>query len=376
MTTRKPKSSKLKETVGRLKKRAVVAEEKAVDFISTGCILLNLIGSFLGRSGGFARGRIINIIGKGSAGKTLIALEFLAYCHYFLKKVTSRIFPKVKKIYLRFNNAEGVMDFPLHSMYGTKKDPEGFFKAVEWYQEPHIEAWSREFIRRINKLKKGEALVEVVDSWDTFATKEEDEEFDSAIDKDKDLDGSYNLGQQRFATKFLMKKLCKIMVGKDVTLILLSQMKVKIGAGKYEKQTYRAGGTALDFYTHQCFWLYHVTHLKHKINGEEKIYGSKTRVVVERNKVAPAMEKGVITIIRNYGIDDIRTCIDYYYGPEKKILIFDGEKYERPKLIKHLEENPYYVESLRSLVIKKFKTTEEKNDVKMGAKKYANIDAD
>lgn len=57
-----------------------------VEFLTTGSTLLNLALSQKGRDGGVARGRIINIVGDGGSGKTLLALEILAHMFYGMKE--------------------------------------------------------------------------------------------------------------------------------------------------------------------------------------------------------------------------------------------------------------------------------------------------
>jgi RecA/RadA recombinase len=53
-----------------------------VEFLTTGSTLLNLALSQKGKDGGVARGRIINIVGDGGSGKTLLVLEILAHAFY------------------------------------------------------------------------------------------------------------------------------------------------------------------------------------------------------------------------------------------------------------------------------------------------------
>jgi RecA/RadA recombinase len=50
--------------------------------LTTGSTLLNLALSQKGKDGGVARGRIINIVGDGGSGKTLLVLEILAHAFY------------------------------------------------------------------------------------------------------------------------------------------------------------------------------------------------------------------------------------------------------------------------------------------------------
>ena len=57
-----------------------------VEFLTTGSTILNLALSQKGKDGGVARGRIINIVGDGSSGKTLLCLEILAHAFYGMEE--------------------------------------------------------------------------------------------------------------------------------------------------------------------------------------------------------------------------------------------------------------------------------------------------
>jgi hypothetical protein len=94
------------------------------------------------------------VVGDGSSGKTVCALELCFWCWKNIKKIKSKIFPKVKKITIVYNNAEGAMDFPIEKMYGAQFECE-----VEWICDKEIESTCRDYARRMRNLKKGEFLL-------------------------------------------------------------------------------------------------------------------------------------------------------------------------------------------------------------------------
>ena len=85
------REEKISEQVRR--RSETVIEKERVDFLNTGSILLNLAASQKARNGGWARGRIINIVGDGSSGKSLSAIEALAQAYYH-PTLESTIFKK------------------------------------------------------------------------------------------------------------------------------------------------------------------------------------------------------------------------------------------------------------------------------------------
>ncbi|MCK5138533.1 MAG: hypothetical protein KAQ85_01715, partial [Thermodesulfovibrionia bacterium] len=109
---------------------------------------------------------------------------------------------------------------------------------------------------------------------------------------------------------------------KDVTILITSQVRHKINATKFEKQTYRIGGKAFDFWTHQVLWLYNAGKLTDETKGKKDVYGIKVRAVVERNKVKWPWKDARFSIIREHGIDNLGSMVDYMFGPQSKNYSF------------------------------------------------------
>lgn len=324
---------KAKEVINSLKKNKKEDKPK-VEFLGSGCTTLNLALS--GKSdGGWARGRIVNIVGDGSSGKTLLALELAFWCFSFIHKITSAIFGKTEKVKIVYNNSEGVMDFPLKLMYGKR-----FIEGVEWIRSGSIEEMGRDYSKRVINLKKGEFLLYIVDSWDALDSSIGNKAFKESVQKNKEMKGSFNLEKQKFTSKFF-QFLCGEMDMDnnkvDSTLVIISQVRSKIGV-TFGKKTYRAGGKALDFYTHQVAWIREVKKLRKTKFAEQKVYGIKSRAKIERSKVAKPFRESDFTILYDYGIDNMNSTLDYIYG--NKVVNIDGQKFsDRKELIKYIERN-------------------------------------
>jgi len=303
-----------------------------VDFIDSGCTTLNLALSGKGKDGGWPRGRISNIVGDGSSGKTLLALELAFSAFKNILKIKSQIFGKPKKLDIYYDNIEGVLDFPIEDMYG-----EEFVEAVHWERSKHFEAMSRKFIKKALSLKKREAMIYIIDSWDSFQSAKSKAAFLEAVKTDKELKGDYDLIVQKYASRKFFPAFCDIMNENkiDATLIIISQVRSKIGI-TYGKKQYRAGGKSLDFYTHVVPWIAQVEKLKKKKKGREKVYGIRSAVTVERSKVAKPFREAEFIILYDYGFDDINSMIDYLWG--KKDIKFKGEEFKRKELIRYIEE--------------------------------------
>lgn len=308
-------------------------EREKVEFIHSGCTTFNLALSGKGKDGGWARARVDNVVGDGSSGKTVCALECCFWVWKQIKKIKSKIFPRVTKITIVYNNCEGVMDFPLERMYGKE-----FVEAVEWICIKEIEAFGRDYINRVQNLTKGEALLYVVDSWDALYSAADKKRFDDALKSGKEESGSYNLEKQKFAGKFFSRTCDEMENNKvDATLFIVSQVRTKIGA-MFGKKTYRAGGKALDFYTHQVAWIREQEKLRKTKRGHKRVYGIRSEAKIERSKVAKPFREARFTILYDYGVDDINSMADFLWGT--KTIRFNGETFKtRPSFVKYIEDN-------------------------------------
>lgn len=316
-----------------LKRKHQESEDERVEFLHSGSTTLNLSLSGKGKHGGWARARVDNIVGDGSSGKTICALELAYWVFLRIKKIKSKLFGKVTKLTIVYNNCEGVMDFPLEKMYGKE-----FVDAVEWVCVKEIESMGRDFISRMRALKKGEFLLYIIDSWDALYSAADKKRFDESVAKGEEESGSYNLEKQKYAGKFF-SNVCDDMESnkKDATLFIVSQVRQKIGV-TFGKKTYRAGGKALDFYTHQVAWIREEEKLRKSKRGHKRVYGIRSEVKVERSKVAKPFRESKFTILYDYGIDDLNSMADFLYG--KGAIKFDGEKFpRRDTFIKYVEDN-------------------------------------
>lgn len=337
-----------------------------VEFLNSGCTTLNLALSGKGIDGGWGRGRIHNIVGDGSSGKTLLALEEAFSYFKTVKLVKPSIFPKVKKFTICYDNGEGVMDFPIEKMYG-----EEFYKTVDWKRSHNFEAMCRRFIRLSTRLKKGESLLYIIDSWDSFQSAKSKKAFMESVEKDTDLKGDYDLLVQKYASRKFFPNICDRMDNNkiDATLCIISQVRSKIGV-TFGKKQYRAGGKALDFYTHQVAWIREVERKTKKKHGESRVYAIKSHAKVERSKVAKPFRESEFVILYDYGLDNTSSIIDYIWG--KKDIKFQGTKFKTgAEFIRFVEQEGKEKELAQKAEKKWFKVEEAfEKEVKRRKSRY------
>lgn len=355
------------ESVARaIKRKPDKKVEAPVDFLHSGSHTLNLALSGKAAGGGWARGRVCNVVGDGSSGKTICALELAYWVFKKIKTYKSKVFPKVKKFTIVYNNCEGVMDFPLVKMYGQE-----FVDAVEWICIKGVEEMGRDYIRRVNGLRKGHFLLYIVDSWDALGSSASKKRMDDAVAKDKDMEGSYQLEKQRFSSTWF--EYVSGLTGdnkKDSTLFIVSQVRTKIGV-TFGKKTYRAGGKALDFYTHQVAWIAEKERKTKTKRKHKRVYAIRSRVKVERSKVGKPFREADFTILYDYGIDDINAMADFLWG--KKSIRFNGKTFtQRPSFVKYIESRRRYVDKLISKTEREWFAIEKafEDEVSVRKRKY------
>lgn len=323
-----------------LKTKKTSKYSKRVEFLPCGSSMLSLISSGRIIDGGFPRGRVINIVGDGSSGKTLIALEFLAAVFYAFRAgilPPSQIYkPAIpKRLFIIYNNVEGVMDFNVEDMYGK-----AFYDAVEWISSPTVEHFGQDFFgKKLANYKPGDMILYVVDSWDALDSQEDKDKFEENIKKIAEgkkpgETGSYELGKQKYASKRFFKKVTADIqsVNADLTLVIVSQVRKKIGV-TFGESRYRAGGDALNFYTHLVVWLAEIEKMKMQRLGHQRVYGIKTRARVKRSKVWKPFREADMEIIFDYGVDDVQSLMDFYFGPKKQTIQWLDVEYKRDNLI-------------------------------------------
>lgn len=323
-----------------IKEALLIKSVKRVEFLNTGCTLLNLSCSQKGRKGGVPRGRIVNFVGDGSSGKTLLALEICAYAFHYIKGVKSNLFPDVKKVNIVYDNIEGTMDLPLELMYG-----ENFVKGIEWIQSKTCEGFGKNFMKRAKDHKKGEFLLYIVDSIDALIPLSHQDSIEKYLKSksDDEMKEGFGAEKAKYFSKTFFKTLCSLMKNKDITLICISQVRERIGIMFGEKY-YRTGGKAMDFYTHLVLWLAE----KKKLDKNGLIYGVLTKANVKRSKVSKPFRTVEFPIILNYGIDNVGSMIDFLYS--EKDIYWKKKKYTREDFVKLIENDPdeydYLVEAV------------------------------
>ena len=283
-----------------------------VDVISTGSISLDLA---LG-VGGIPRGRIIEVYGPESSGKTTLCLHVVAEA-----QKTGGVAAYV--------DAEHALDPEYAKKIGVKIDQ-------LLISQPDTGEQGLDIVESL--VKSGGVDVIVVDSVAALTPRAE-------IEGEMD---QQHMGLQARLMSHALRKITAIVAKSNTTVIFINQLRMKIGImfGNPETTT---GGMALKFYSSVRIEVRRAA----QIQAGEKIIGNRTKVKVVKNKVAPPFRTCEFDILYNEGISRYADIVNagvrynvvekagswYNYGVQKLGQGIDGSRQflkENPKIEKEI----------------------------------------
>lgn len=293
-----------------------------IEVISTGSLGLDLALGI----GGLPKGRIIEIFGPESSGKTTAALSLIAQCQKMGGTAA-------------FIDAEHALDPNYAEKLGVNLDELLVSQPDTGEQALEI----------VDMLVRSAAIdVIIVDSVAALTPKAE-------IEGEM---GDHHVGLQARLMSQALRKLTGNIKRSNTLVMFINQIRMKIGVmfGNPETTT---GGNALKFYASVRMDIRRIGAIK---KGEE-ILGSQTRVKVVKNKVAPPFRQAEFDIIYNEGISREGEIIDL--GSEHGFIEKSGAWYSykgerigqgKDNVRNFLKENPVMANEIDALIREKLLT--------------------
>ncbi|MBD2346618.1 recombinase RecA [Anabaena subtropica] len=294
------------------------ATRMRVETISTGALTLDLA---LG--GGLPKGRVIEIYGPESSGKTTVALHAIAEVQ-------------------REGGIAAFVDAE-HALDPTYAAALGVDIANLLVSQPDTGESALEIVDQL--VRSAAVDIVVIDSVAALVPRAE-------IEGDM---GDAHVGLQARLMSQALRKITGNIGKSGCTVIFINQLRQKIGVTYGSPET-TTGGNALKFYASVRLDIRRIQTLK---KGTDE-FGNRVKVKVAKNKVAPPFRIAEFDIIFGKGVSTIGCLVDL--AEETGILIRKGAWYSyngdnisqgRDNAIKYLEEKPEFSEQIKQQVREK-----------------------
>lgn len=324
---KKPDHNGLQEVVDEIKQRfgegAIIKLKEAkkvdVDAIPTGSISLDMALGI----GGIPRGRIVEIFGPESTGKSTLALHI---CSEVQKK----------KGVAAFIDVEHALDPDYAARIGVNVDD-------LLISQPDSAEQALQIVEALIRSKEIDVII--IDSVAALAPKAE---IAGEI-------GEMQIGLQARIMSSALRKLSAIAAESKTAVIFLNQIRMKVGIMFGNPET-TSGGLALKFYASVRIELRRLAQIK---RGDE-IVGNRVKAKIVKNKVAAPFKSVEFDIYYNEGISYFTDLINVGIQKEviKKLgswLEYDGAKLGQgmDSAKNYLKENPVIVEKIKKDILEK-----------------------
>lgn len=323
-------------------------EVPGITFFSSGSTLLDL-----SLGGGWALGRVFNIVGDKSTGKTLLAIEAFANFNVQIKGK------------MRYAEAEAAFDEAFAEQLGF---PENVSRPDELLHT--VEEFTKDFDAFLDECQEESTPgLYILDSLDALSDDAEIKKFEQNIKpKESDEEGEEGKpkGSYGVAKAKKMSELFRLLAAKagkaDCSLGVVSQIRDKIGVSFGETKT-RSGGRALDFYASQVLWLSEITKRERTAYNQKRVVGVAIHSKVKKLKVGLPFREADYDILFGYGIDDENSMLDYLF--KNKELVKEAYDNMKKEVAKARDASDYKAlveirQALRADVTKVWKDVEEK----------------
>jgi recombination protein RecA len=327
---------------------------KDIELIPSGCTLLDCaIG------GGWPIGRVCNIVGDRSTGKTLLAEEAMA--NFLLKYRNGHVWYRETEAAFDVSYAQALglntrrIDFgpegpdtQWETMEALLTDVDNLLElresaVVARSQEIFKQSHGKKFIdpatgeQRAYNMKEAERVaykeaipgLYIIDSLDGISSQAE-----LKADPKK---GTYGLDKQKLLSRFF-RQYCRRLRRAKVCVMIISQTRANIGAAPWEKQYTRTGGKSLDFYASVIVYLSDMGKVMREVEKVKRAIGIHIKARCDKNKITVPHRECEFDIRFAYGIEDDGASLEWLKDIDKLAMAGFVDDKGKPKMPRDLED--------------------------------------
>ena len=252
--------------------------------------------------GGYGLGKLVNLIGDSSSGKSLLALSCFA---------EMSMFTRFDDYDFYYDDVEAALEFNMDYLFGHRISDRIDMSIVS----DTIQDFYGNIVAAI---QNGKPFIYILDSLDALTSIEERKRAKQMakesgklkmVEKDEDEGkkkpkGSYKMEKAKMLTEVL-RVICRDIKDMEALVIIISQTRDNVGFGFTDKT--RSGGRALKFYSTHELWL----SILKSIPKLKRIIGVNTKAKVAKNKLTGKVRNCTFPIFYDYGVDDLTANVDF-----------------------------------------------------------------
>lgn len=285
-----------------------------IAFIPSGCALLDCVVG-----GGWPIGRVCNIVGDKSTGKTLLAEEAMA--NFLRRYEHGRVWYRETEAAFDTSYAQalgldiGKIDFGpkgTDTQWDTLESVMDDIDEILAQQENIVQEQAKELRKGNKKLSAAEAEAQayktvppglyILDSLDGIST-------ETGLKRDIHK-GSYNLDKPKLLGEMFSKTTRRLRRAR-VCVMIISQIRANIGAMIAAKKYVRSGGKSLDFYASVVVYLADLGKVYREIDKIKRPIAVHIKAKCDKNKISMPYRECEFDIRFAYGIEDDGASLDW-----------------------------------------------------------------
>lgn len=256
---------------------------------------------------------IVNLVGDSGSGKTAVATQMIYEISGYINAGLSEEYSSATHLVLDGENGN---KFSTEKMFGFSLNTKTDVKTIEGVFSELMLAFKANTTKNKGKITGKNLNIIVIDSLDSFAseaTLKQGEDRVKAYEKDKDYNqGTFALEKNRYLSTSFFPTIVPELQGSDTLLIIVSQVRDKIGV-TFGSKLQVTGGKALQFYCTYRVLIAEAEKLKKTVKGEKYDIGKLLKFKTLKVRSAKPYRTCFNVTFYEVGMDNVFSNVLYLY---------------------------------------------------------------